>query len=74
MREGILVQPKNVVALSEAMKKLSSDKALRNNISYNLTKKATGMYWKDVANKTLELYGRLLRKTPFCKQFKLSKT
>ena len=63
MHEGILVQPKNIVALSEAMRKLSNDEDLRNIFSSNLTKKANGMYWKDVANKTLQLYGDLLRKT-----------
>jgi glycosyltransferase involved in cell wall biosynthesis len=60
MREGILVPPKDVKALAEAMIRLANDKGLRDTFSENLRRKMKGMLWRDVATKTLQLYRELL--------------
>jgi glycosyltransferase involved in cell wall biosynthesis len=60
MREGILVPPKDVKALAEAMIRLANDKGLRDTFSENLRRKMKGMLWRDVATKTFQFYRELL--------------
>jgi glycosyltransferase involved in cell wall biosynthesis len=60
MREGILVPPKNVQALAEAMTKLADDKKLRSHLSENLRKKGETANWKEVASRTYNLYKKLV--------------
>jgi len=60
MKEGILVPPKDIKALAEAMTKLANDRNLRENFSENLRRKMKGMLWRDVAEKTFQLYRELM--------------
>jgi glycosyltransferase involved in cell wall biosynthesis len=60
MREGILVPPRNVQALAQAMTKLMDDKKLRNRLSENLRKKGETTNWKEVASRTHSLYKKLV--------------
>jgi glycosyltransferase involved in cell wall biosynthesis len=60
MKEGILIPPRNVQALSQAMAKLALDRALRKRISNNLTKKAKTEQWRAVAARTYDLYDQLI--------------
>jgi len=60
MKEGILVPPRDVQALAEAMKKLANNRNLRMKFSKNLKMKRDRTLWKDVALKTFQLYQRVI--------------
>ena len=60
MKERILIPPRNVQALAQAMTKLTDDKKLRDNLANNLKKKGETAHWKEVTPKAYNLYRKLV--------------